>query len=101
MTQFCGRRRNGERCSAAAAYLHPVMQPAEPDRHHRRACHGVVLDGKRATGVRYRTGKGEAVAKARREVIVCGGAFGSPQLLLLSGIGPAAELAMHGIPRHP
>ena len=42
--------------------------------------------------------KRETVAEAKREVIVCGGAFGSPQLLLLSGIGPAAELAMHGIP---
>ena len=57
-----------------------------------------MLDGKRAKGVRYRIGRDEAVAEAKREVILCGGAFGSPQLLLLSGIGPAVELAAQGIP---
>ncbi|TPN79377.1 glucose-methanol-choline oxidoreductase [Mesorhizobium sp. CU2] len=98
VTQFWGERRNGERCSAAAAYLHPAM-----DRKNLTVVTGaqvtkVVLDGKRATGVRYRAGKTEAVAEAKREVILCGGTFGSPQLLLLSGIGPAVELAAHGIP---
>ncbi|TIT78293.1 MAG: glucose-methanol-choline oxidoreductase [Mesorhizobium sp.] len=98
VTQFWGERRNGERCSAAAAYLHPAM--SRPNLTVVTGAHatGVVLDGKRAKGVRYRIGKGEAVAEARREVILCGGAFGSPQLLLLSGIGPAVELAAHGIP---
>ncbi|TGV74074.1 glucose-methanol-choline oxidoreductase, partial [Mesorhizobium sp. M00.F.Ca.ET.149.01.1.1] len=98
VTQFWGERRNGERCSAAAAYLHPAMN--RPNLTVVTGAHatGVVLNGRRARGVRYRTGKSEAVAEARREVILCGGAFGSPQLLLLSGIGPAVELAAHGIP---
>ncbi|ANT53618.1 GMC family oxidoreductase [Mesorhizobium amorphae] len=98
VTQFWGERRNGERCSAAAAYLHPAMD--RPNLTVVTGAHAtrIVLDGKRATGLRYRAGKTETVAEAKREVIVCGGAFGSPQLLLLSGIGPAAELAMHGIP---
>ncbi|MBM2714305.1 GMC family oxidoreductase N-terminal domain-containing protein [Mesorhizobium caraganae] len=97
VTQFWGGDRNGERCSAAAAYLHPAM--SRPNLTVITGAHatGIVLDGRRATGVRYRKGNSEAVAKARREVIVCGGAFGSPQLLLLSGIGPADELAAHGI----
>ncbi|AZO03230.1 GMC family oxidoreductase N-terminal domain-containing protein [Mesorhizobium sp. M2A.F.Ca.ET.043.02.1.1] len=98
VTQFWGERRNGERCSAAAAYLHPAMN--RPNLTVVTGAHatGVVLNGRRATGVRYRSGKREDVAEARREVILCGGAFGSPQMLLLSGIGPAVELAAHGIP---
>ncbi|MER9374339.1 MULTISPECIES: GMC family oxidoreductase N-terminal domain-containing protein [unclassified Mesorhizobium] len=98
VTQFAGGARNGERCSTAAAYLHPVMQRTNLTVVTRAHATGIVLDGKRATGIRYRTRKGETVAQASREVILCGGAFGSPQLLLLSGIGPAAELAVHGIP---
>ncbi|MBZ9988308.1 GMC family oxidoreductase N-terminal domain-containing protein [Mesorhizobium sp. BH1-1-5] len=98
VTQFWGEGRNGERCSAAAAYLHPAI--GRPNLTVVTGAHAtrVVLDGKRATGVRYRIGKSEAVAEVRREVILCGGAFGSPQMLLLSGIGPAVELAAHGIP---
>ena len=97
VTQFWGGAKNGERCSAAAAYLHPAM--SRPNLTVITGAHatGIVLEGKRATGIRYRKGNSEAAAKARREVIVCGGAFGSPQLLLLSGIGPADELAAHGI----
>lgn len=98
VTQFWGEGRNGERCSAAAAYLHPAI--GRPNLTVVTGAHAtrVVVDGKRATGIRYRAGKSEAVAEAKREVILCGGAFGSPQLLLLSGIGPAVELAAHGIP---
>lgn len=59
---------------------------------------GVVIEGGRATGVRYRLGGQEWVAAARAEVILCAGAIGSPQILMLSGIGPGAELARHGIP---
>ncbi|RUY96069.1 MULTISPECIES: GMC family oxidoreductase N-terminal domain-containing protein [unclassified Mesorhizobium] len=98
VTQFAGGARNGERCSTAAAYLHPVMQRTNLTVITRAHATGIVLDGKRATGIRYRTRKGEAVAQASCEVILCGGAFGSPQFLLLSGIGPAAELAVHGVP---
>jgi choline dehydrogenase len=57
----------------------------------------VVLDGRRATGVRYRRGGETIVASAKREVIVAAGSINSPQLLKLSGVGPAAELKQHGI----
>lgn len=102
VTQFWQGDRRGERCSAAAAYLHPHMG-VRPNLTVLTGAHatGIVFDGKRATGLRYRKGRQEFVAAARREVILSGGAFGSPQLLLLSGIGPAVELAAHGIPiRH-
>jgi choline dehydrogenase len=55
------------------------------------------LEGRRAVGVRYRRGGRECAAGARREVILAGGPVNSPQLLMLSGIGPAAELMQHGI----
>jgi choline dehydrogenase-like flavoprotein len=99
--QFHSGPRKGERCSAAAAWLHPVM-----DRPNLKVLTGmlarrVVLDGTRATGVELGRGARRVVVSARREVIVSAGAFGSPQLLQLSGIGPADELAAHGIPvRH-
>jgi choline dehydrogenase-like flavoprotein len=98
VTQFFDGPHRGERCSAAAAYLHPVM-----DRPNLTVITGahvtkIALDGKRATGLHYRAGREERVVEAAREVIVSAGAFGSPQLLLLSGIGPADELKSHGLP---
>jgi len=98
VTQFFGGDKNGERCSAAAAYLHPVLGRNNLTVITGVHATGVVFEGKRATGVRY-SGKGKgAVAVARREVILSGGTFNSPQLLLLSGIGPADELRRHNIP---
>jgi choline dehydrogenase len=87
----------GIRASAANAYLRPAMK-----RPNLRVVTGVlaeavILDGRRATGVRYRRGGETVTANAAREVIVAGGAINSPQLLKLSGIGPAAELKQHGI----
>lgn len=97
VTQFWGGDRNGERCSAAAAYLHPVM-----GRRNLKVVTGakakrILFEGKRAVGVEYVTGKSQGVVSARREVIVSCGAFGSPHLLMHSGIGPTAELVRHGI----
>ena len=97
MTQFAGGPSNGERCSAAAAYLHPAMGRTNLTVITGAHATGIVFDGKRATGVSYRRKGVDQVASASREVILCGGAFGSPQLLQLSGVGPANELAMHGI----
>jgi choline dehydrogenase len=90
-------QRNGERCSAAAAYLYPVL-----DRRNLTVVTGaralrVVCEGDRATGVEVATADGAQVIEAGREVIVAAGAFNSPQLLMLSGIGPAEELRRHGI----
>ena len=90
--------RNGERCSAAAAYLDPVRRrPNLAVLTETRALR-IVFRGGRATGVEVATGQGREVIEARREVIVAAGAFQSPQLLMLSGIGPAGELRRHGIP---
>jgi choline dehydrogenase-like flavoprotein len=96
-TQFHDGPRAGERCSAAAAYLHPVMARPNLTVLTRALVERVVIEDGRATGVRLRGRGGPATIRARREVILSAGAFGSPQILLLSGIGPEAELAAHGI----
>jgi choline dehydrogenase-like flavoprotein len=97
VTQFRDVKRNGERCSAAAAYLHPVM--SRPNLHviTKARATGLIVNDRRATGVRYRLGSADGSVNARREVVLCGGAFNSPQLLMLSGIGPGADLKKHGI----
>lgn len=97
VTQFRGGEKNGERCSAAAAYLHPNMDRPNLTVILEAQATGLILEGKRCVGVRYSKGGREEEVRAEREVIVSGGAFGSPHLLLLSGIGPAEELAKHGI----
>jgi len=97
VTQFHDAARNGERCSAAAAYLHPVMD--RPNLTVLTNAHAtrILFEGKRATGVAYeKGGKAETVAAAR-EVILCGGAFNSPQLLQLSGVGRPEDITPHGI----
>ncbi len=97
VTQFHDRARNGERCSAAAAYLHPVMQ--RPNLTVRTKAHAtrILFQGKRATGIAYRQARKDHKVEARREVILCGGAFQSPQLLQLSGIGRHEDIKPHGI----
>ncbi len=97
VTQFFGEGKNGERCSAAAAYLHPVMNRPNLTVVTKARTREVLFSGRKAIGVAYVEGGVEKIAGAKREVILSGGAFNSPQLLMLSGIGPAAELAKHGI----
>ncbi len=91
---------NGRRISAAIAFLHPAVKRGNVTvRTHAHATE-ITFDGKRATGVRYSTGGrgGEKMeVRARKEVILSGGTYNSPQLLQLSGIGPAALLQSHGI----
>ena len=86
-------QKNGMRCSTAVGYLHPAM--ARPNLHvvTDATAHKLVLDGRRAVGVEISRGGQTETIRADREVIVSAGAYGSPQLLLLSGIGPAADLA--------
>jgi choline dehydrogenase-like flavoprotein len=100
VTQFWGGPQRGERCSTAAAYLHPAMNRPNLSVVTNAHASRIVLEGKRATGLRYLKGSRETEIRARREVILCGGTFGSPQLLLLSGIGPADELKRHGLTVH-
>ncbi|MEL7215790.1 MAG: GMC family oxidoreductase N-terminal domain-containing protein [Pseudomonadota bacterium] len=97
VTQFGDGPRNGERCSAAAAYLHPVMDRPNLRVITKARAERVLLESGRAIGVRYRGRGGVHEVRAAREVLLCGGAFNSPQLLMLSGIGPGAELQRHGI----
>jgi choline dehydrogenase-like flavoprotein len=92
--------KNGERFSAAKGYLTPhlgrpnltVITGAQTTR--------IVLDGKRAVGVEARIDGRAQALRARREVLLCAGALQSPQLLMLSGIGPAEHLGKVGVPVH-
>jgi choline dehydrogenase-like flavoprotein len=90
-------QKRGRRWSSADAFLHPVEDrpnlTVQPDAH----AHRVLLDGTRAVGVEYHSKDGLTSDRAEREVIVSAGAFNSPQLLMLSGIGPADHLREHGI----
>jgi len=97
VTQFWSEKRRGERCSAAAAYLHPVMDRKNLRVITRAHATRIGFDGKRAVSVEYRQGGARHTVTARREILLCGGAFNSPQLLMLSGIGPGANLMSHGI----
>ena len=90
--------RDGSRCSSATAYLDPI-------RGHRKnlkivtgaLARKVLFEGGRASGVLYTVGGAAYAEGASREVILCGGAINSPQLLMLSGIGPSGHLRQHGI----
>ena len=90
--------RNGRRCSTAVGYLHPVRHRTNlrviTGAHTRK----VLFDGRRAIGVEYRHDGAARTVHARKEVVLCGGAIGSPQVLMLSGVGPAAHLTGFGIP---
>jgi choline dehydrogenase-like flavoprotein len=96
-TQFHSGPRKGERCSAAAAWLAPALGRRNLTVITRAMVERVVTEGRRAVGVAFRRRGRRHIACARREVIVSAGAFGSPKILLLSGIGPEAELRAHGI----
>ena len=91
----------GRRCSAYRAFLEPGL--ARPNLRvipHART-QELLFEGNRGTGVRYRKKGVESSVAAAREVILCAGAFGSPRLLLLSGVGPEADLRKLEIPvRH-
>jgi choline dehydrogenase len=90
-------QKNGERYSAAKAYITPHLSRPNLTVITRAHTSKVLLEGKRAVGVQYLQQGQTLEARARREVIVSGGAFGSPHLLMLSGIGPKEELQKHSI----
>jgi choline dehydrogenase len=90
-------QRDGMRCSTAVAFLHPVAERLNLTIETRTHVHRLLLDGTRAVGV-VGERNGEPIEfRAEREVLLCAGAYNSPQLLLLSGIGPAEDLAMREI----
>jgi choline dehydrogenase len=89
-------QKNGVRCSSATAYLKPARGRANLVVKTHAQTQRVLMDGQRAVGVDYRQ-HGQLKRAEAREVILCGGAINSPQLLMLSGIGPADHLREHGI----
>ena len=89
--------RDGVRASTANAYLRPSMKRPNLKVVTHALASRVAFDGRRAVGVHYRRDGLKLKAGARREVILCGGPINSPQLLKLSGVGPAAELGAFGI----
>jgi choline dehydrogenase len=91
-------QRNGRRCSTAVAFLHPVMDRPNLTVETNLQVYRVLVENGRATGVIGRRVDDEVTIRAEREVILCGGAYNSPQLLMLSGIGPADLLNDLDIP---
>lgn len=91
-------QKGGERWNAARAYLDPHRH--QDNLHVISHAHAtqVMMEGKRAVGVRYMLNGVSHEVRARKEVVLSGGAFGTPQLLMLSGIGPALHLQDMGIP---
>ena len=92
--------RRGRRISAARAYLHPVLSRRNLTVRTSAFVSRIVFDGTRAVGVRVgrRSGRGGSRLVRAGEVILCGGAFNTPQLLQLSGVGPAELLTPLGVP---
>ncbi len=88
-----GRRRS----SAAVGYLNPAKSRSNLTIEVRALTHRVLLQGKRAVGIEYSQNGTLHQAKAKREVLLCGGTINSPQILQLSGIGPGALLQSLGI----
>jgi choline dehydrogenase len=89
--------KNGRRCSTAVGYLRQARRRPNLAVATDALASRVLFAERRAIGVEYRQGNATRIAHANREVILAGGAFNSPQLLQLSGIGPAALLRSHGI----
>jgi len=107
LTRFCHISKLPRAISAApatgmaptarcGAYLHPVQDSNLHVLTNTQALR-LVFDGRRAVGVEVRRGAGTRIIRARGEVFLAGGAFNTPQLLMLSGVGDPAELGAHGI----
>jgi choline dehydrogenase-like flavoprotein len=95
--RFQFTQRNGRRCSTAVAYLRPAAERGNVDVITEALATRILFEGERAIGVEILRNNQLEEIRAEREVIVCAGAYQSPQLLLLSGIGPADELMPLGI----
>ena len=89
--------RNGRRCSTATGFLKPVLHRENLTVLTDALALKILFEGKQASGIEYQHHLKTVAAKANREVILCGGAINTPQILQLSGVGPAALLREHGI----
>ena len=90
--------KDGKRCSSSAAYLHPAMSRPNLKVETNAVTTRILFEGKRASGIEYKLGDQTMQVKARREVIISCGSIGTPQTLLLSGIGDKEYLQRFGIP---
>jgi choline dehydrogenase len=88
----------GIRASTGRAYLRPAMRRGNVELSLNSLVHRVLFAGTRAVGVAYERGGEMIEAEAEAEVILAGGAFNTPHILLLSGVGPRQDLSEHGIP---
>ncbi len=95
---FHVNQRRGRRWSAARGFLKPVLHRKNLRLETGCLVEGLILEGKRAAGVRWTQGDVARSARCRGEVIMAAGAIGSPHILMLSGVGPAAQSAKFGIP---
>jgi len=89
--------RNGRRCSSATAFLKPARGRSNLHIFTGAKTLGLIMEGRRAAGIRVRQGDRVIEARARREVVLSAGSLGSPHIMMLSGIGAGGELAAHGI----
>jgi len=90
-------KKDGRRCSAAVAHLKPALQRSNLTLKTDSMVRRIQIEGNRATGIEYERHGEVRIARAEREVILCGGAINSPQLMMVSGIGPADHLRSVGI----
>ncbi|MFL0355367.1 GMC family oxidoreductase [Erythrobacter sp. GH1-10] len=90
-------QRNGERWSASRAYVEPIREQGNFAIRTNTLVEKLVIEGGRVTGVRVRRGRRSEMIYARKGVVLSAGAFNSPQMLMLSGIGPAEHLKQLGI----
>ena len=95
---FHVNQRRGRRWSAASAFLKPVLKRQNLRLETSCLVEGIVFDGRRAAGVRWRQHGEARTVRCRGEVILAAGAIGSPHIMLLSGVGPAEQLQQNGIP---
>jgi choline dehydrogenase-like flavoprotein len=95
---FHVNQQRGRRVSTARAFLKPALHRANLRLETGCLVDGIAIDNRRAVGVRWRQNGAVRTARCRGEVILAAGSIGSPQILLLSGVGPAEHLSAHGIP---
>src|SRR5207247_8455301 len=95
--RFQVTQRDGRRCSTAVAYLHPAVQRGNVDVLTDTRADRILFDGNRAVGVQVMRDRTLEDVRADREVIVSAGAYHSPALLMLSGVGPSEALSPLGL----
>jgi len=90
-------KKNGRRCSAAVAHMRPALTRPNMTLKTSAMVRRILVEGNRAVGLEYEQGGESFTVRTERELILSGGAINSPQLMMLSGIGPADHLRSHGI----